>query len=205
MADDTTLARAGCSGNREGAGLSGVTRFVAAFLVAALGAAGGDANVIRGGAGFGRFEDYSPSGSKTVITGGYGRSLNRWLEADAGVVAMVRPYGLILDKYSVDVHDTLWLVPLGLRAVSGPLAGRWRFHAGTGASIVHYTAKAPFPGGGLAPSFSKLGWHALGGVSYSVRRDGRLRVGVTPRFTGYNGRGLFNRVFTLTGEVEWRF
>lgn len=160
-------------------------------------------NVIRGGAGFGRFYGFRERRSVPQVSAGYGRRIAGPLEADLGLEVFSRPYGVAPANPAIKIRDTLFLIPAGLRLVSPVLRRRWRFAVGAGASVFVYDAGNSISGS--YPSSRALGGHALVSASLALDGAGRLSLAATPRFTAFNRRGLLSRIFSLTGGVEWRF
>jgi hypothetical protein len=145
---------------------------------------------------------------------GFGYRFWRYLQADAGLDAVIHAAGVDFSRSSIignlRVRDNEYLVPLGGRAIL-PI-GRVELFAGGGAAYLHYAEEVEVPGGGSDSSFnctictSRGGWgyYAVAGVTAAVDRRKRFWVGVETRaFRGRTSGDPLGSVPSVETRDQW--
>jgi len=135
----------------------------------------------------------------------YGYRPLKFLEIETGLSVGFQPGDESCNRLGCyDPNDRYFWIPLGVRLVSPPIAGRLELSVGGGGLLQRYSVSNP------AYEYSISGENSFGGyfiAGAAVALDHRRRfwLGATPRVLLANPEYRRLRWFTITGDFSVRF
>ena len=131
----------------------------------------------------------------------YGYRFHRYMEAEAGLLAAIRPGPEVRGaNYDFQNYDRMLWVPFGIRFVAPLRQSRVELSAGGGALYERYSSNGSFLYG-----YDGWGGYLVGSASVALDRGRHFWLGAAPRFLLANPQYRRDRWFTITGEVSFRF
>ncbi|MEO8368248.1 MAG: hypothetical protein ABI806_03545 [Candidatus Solibacter sp.] len=129
----------------------------------------------------------------------------KFLEVETGLSVGLQPSEDTCNRFGCyDPNDRYFWIPLGVRVVSPPLAGRVELSIGGGGLLQHYSVSDPYSPYSVS-SESGFGGYFVAGAALALDHRHRFWVGATPRVMLANPEFRRYRWFTITGDFSFRF
>jgi hypothetical protein len=135
----------------------------------------------------------------------YGYRPLKFLEIESGLSVGFQPGDQSCNRFGCyDPNDRYFWIPLGVRFVSPPLAGRVELSLGGGGLLQRYAVSNPDNPYSIS-SENGLGGYFVSGAAIAVDHRHRFWLGATPRVLLANPEFRRYRWFTITGDFTFRF
>jgi hypothetical protein len=135
----------------------------------------------------------------------YGYRPLKFLEIEAGLSGGLQPGDETCNRLGCyDPNDRYYWIPLGVRFVTPPLAGRIELSLGGGGLLQRYSVSNPENAYSIT-SENAFGGYVTAGAAVALDRRHRFWVGATPRVLLANPEFRRYRWFTITGDFSLRF
>ena len=135
----------------------------------------------------------------------YGYRPLKFMEIETGLSVGFQPGEELCNRFGCyDPNDRYFWIPLGVRLVSPPLAGRVELSIGGGGLLQRYSVSNPENPYSIS-SQNGFGGYFVAGAAVALDHRHRFWLGVTPRVLLANPEFRRYRWFTISGDFSFRF